>query len=179
MNAQLGTDEVRQGIPDWRTALAENILTEKMLDDHRIVMWLPGRMEGGFQYWDRIGNVTHTEFTVAPGIGAMSATSLPVRQSLHGLLGKLWRSVSRKAGEQTWLLPGGQTAEQCGERRSDLLLVWTTDEGDLLDERWLMSRWPGSERCQRVGERLFLVYGVEMPGVGTDVERAQAAGCPY
>ena len=180
MSAQLGTDEVRQGIPDWRTiALAENILTEKMLDDHRVVMWLPGKKEGGFQYWDRIGNVAHSEFTVAPGIGAMRATSLPVRQSLHGLLGKLWRSVSRMAGEQTWLLPGGQAGEQCGERRSDLLFVWATDEGDLLDERWLMSRWPGSERCQRVGERLFLVYGVEMPGVGTEVERSQAAGCPH
>lgn len=179
MNAQLGTDEVRQGIPDWRTALAENILTEKMLDNHRIVMWLPGKKEGGFQYWDRIGNVTHTEFTVAPGISAMQATSLPVRQSLHGLLGKFWRSVSGRAGEQTWLLPGGQTAEQCGERRSDLLFVWATDEADLLDERWLTSRWPGSERCQRIGERLFLVYGVETPGVGTDAERSQAAACPY
>jgi tetratricopeptide (TPR) repeat protein len=109
----------------------------------------------------------------------MKATSLTVRQSLHGVLGKLWRRVSGKAGEQTWLLPGGQSAEQCGERRSDLLLVWATDEGDLLDERWLTSRWPGSQRCQRLGERLFLVYGVEMPEVGTDVERAQAAGCPY
>src|SRR5262249_43358974 len=72
----------------------------------------------------------------------------------------LWSKLFQRAPDRPWVLPNGQTAEQLGERRTDLLLVWAENEPASLDEAWVKSRWPEADRVERVGKNLFVVSGV-------------------
>ena len=69
-----------------------------------------------------------------------------------------------------WLLPNGETAEQEGERETDLLLAWPREETSSLDEGALRSRWPEARRVQRLGKNLFLVAGVRGQEAGPQAE---------
>jgi tetratricopeptide (TPR) repeat protein len=151
--------------------LNEGIIPEPNPEANRIALWLPAGRQGRFINWERISNLTNTEFMVEPGIRATGATLVRARQPIHGLFGKLL-SPFRKSGEPTWMLPNGESAEQCGERQSDLLLVWSDDEATLLDETWVKSRWPTSNRFQPLGKNLYLVAGIEVPGAKREAEAA-------
>jgi hypothetical protein len=78
-------------------------------------------------------------------------TSIRVRQPALSIVGKLVRHFRRTGRVREWLLPGGERVEQCGERQTDLLLVWAKEDTTALDEPWLRSRWPQSTRTQQLG----------------------------
>jgi len=63
----------------------------------------------------------------------------------------------------TWFLPNGRVTEQCGERRTDLLLVWAADDGGLLDDDRIRAQWPGCQEVRPLARNLFLVLGVCTP----------------
>jgi tetratricopeptide (TPR) repeat protein len=162
-------------IPDWhKLGLNEGITVEPSLDAGRLVLWMANGSEGGYQYWERINGLPNTEFAVEPGITAASATRIRTRQERRGLLGKALHLFQR-SGDPAWVLPNGKSAEQCGERQSDLLLVWSADETRTLDRSWIESHWPGKKH-EQLGKNLYLVTGVEAPRPRKDTEEAQH--CP-
>ena len=70
----------------------------------------------------------------------------------------------------TWYVPAGQITEQCGERRTDVLLVWADDSSEQIDETQIRQQWPGCQESRRLAPNLFLVMGVE----SADAEQAAA-----
>src|SRR5258708_4601676 len=136
-------------VPDWRNlVLNEGLIPESIPDDSRIALWLPGSREGGFQHWKRVSNVARAEVTGRVAIGATPAMLIQARQPVGGILGKLFgrRSVPE---DRAWLLPNGKSAEQWGERQTDLILVWAEDESTPLHESGIKSQWPESKECHK------------------------------
>jgi hypothetical protein len=110
------------------------------------------------QYWERVSTAPRAEVILEQDICTMAATSIRVRQNCRNLFGRFLRFRKPTDG-QAWLLPNGESAEQCGERQTDLLLVWAEDEASTLDDAAVRSRWPESERLQKLGKNLFLLAG--------------------
>jgi tetratricopeptide (TPR) repeat protein len=168
------TKAVKRGsLPSWNElALQAGIKPEPAANG--LALWLQGARVDGFRQWERIKAVQATEFTVEPGILAITAIVVQARQG-KGLSNKIKRLFGR-GGADSWTIPGGGTAEQWGERQSDCLLVWSENGHSQLDEAWIQSRWPRLKRAQQLGGNLFLVVGVRPPGVDDDV--AKTIGCP-
>src|SRR5262249_24365711 len=148
--------------PDWRNLnLDEGVLREPLPDDQRVVLWLPGGLYGGYRHWERVGTVPGAGVTVAQGVCATPATAIRARQRVGGFFGRLLQRFRKGPGEQTWVLPNGESAEQAGERQTDLVLAWAEDDTVPLGEAELRARWPEGKRFRKVGKSLFLVGGVE------------------
>ncbi len=158
--------------------LDEGIVREPVTDGHALAVWLPLERDATTQVWERMGSVPHTEFTVEPSIQGMAVTAVRVRQEISGRWGRLFQRLRRRSDGHTWVLPDGSTAEQIGQRRTDLLLVWTEDVARKLDTAWLQSRWPTSREVRKLGNSLFVVYGVTPPDPGNAAEQARAQSCP-
>jgi tetratricopeptide (TPR) repeat protein len=155
-------------IPNWKElALAEGVLTEPTQMDSRLVLWLPGPRDGDYQHWERIANVPHAKVTVEQGICTTPATAIRARQRTRGFFGKLWQRFQKPSQEQTWMLPNGEPAEQCGDRESDLILAWAEVEATGLEEPRLAARWSSMSRCQKLAKNLFLVSGIDTPAAST------------
>jgi tetratricopeptide (TPR) repeat protein len=147
--------------PDWKHwDLDDGIVRESTPEPNRIILWRPGARDGSYQYWDRIGNVARAEVTVQEGLCATSATFIRARQKTRGLFSKLLPKFGGAEG-RSWTLPNGEIAEQCGDRRTDLMLVWAEDESQPIDESRIKAQWPQSQGLERIGKNLFLVLGVE------------------
>ncbi len=159
--------------------LSSEVLPEPHPGNDRLILWLLGRCDGTMQHWERISTVAAAAITVAGGLCALPATAVPSRQRLRSFLGRLLQPFQPAPRGQTWLLPNGQSAEQEGERQSDLLLVWALPDAPPLDEARLRSRWPRCTQVQQLGANLFLVRGVAATGPLPD-EPAQPLpqGCP-
>jgi tetratricopeptide (TPR) repeat protein len=156
---------------DWQTiVLEQNVLREGTQESNRIVLWLPVKRERGFQFWERVGSVANAEISFHDSLCAIAATSVPVKQRVRGLLYALRAGFWRKDRADTWVLPNGDSAEQCGERQTDLLLVWPANQKDVLDDGRVQAHWPHGKRFQRLGQNLYLVSGIESPGAGTGPE---------
>jgi Tfp pilus assembly protein PilF len=72
-------------------------------------------------------------------------------------VGKLLERLHQAGSSRAFILPGGGAAEQCGERDSDVLLVWPEDQNGVLDDERVKLRWPESRGHERLGPKLFLV----------------------
>jgi tetratricopeptide (TPR) repeat protein len=163
--------------PDWRNLkLGEGILAEPVREDNRIVLWRPGEQDRDFQYWERIGTLPRAEIKAEQGICTVTVTLVRARQRKGGgILGKLARKLAGSGGEESWILPNGQPAEKCGDRKSDLLLAWPEDGATPLDEPAARTRWPGLSRFERLGDALFLVAGA-VGGAGAAAQPARPRG---
>jgi tetratricopeptide (TPR) repeat protein len=165
--------------PDWRKlTLNDGVLQEPMPGDNHLVLWLPGPREDGFQYWERINKVARAEPTAEHGIGATPALAIRARQRVRGLFGKLWPRFGKDSGDQNWVLPNGETAEQCGARHADVVLAWALDGEPPLDEGRIKARWPAATRCQPIGKNLCLVFGVEPPPAEEAAGPPPSLECP-
>ena len=133
-------------LPDWRTfAFDQGILAEPISDGNRLVVWLPDDRDATFQYWERIANVSRGEIISAQGLCATPATSVRARQRLRGGLGRLLQGLRPSNKNRDFLLPDGSSSEQCGERRTDMLLVWSPGP-DAPDRRPRSFNRPGRRR---------------------------------
>ena len=66
--------------PDWPGfSLDAGILAEPSSEGSRLIFWVPIERDRTFQYWQRIGSVTHAEITVEDGLCATAATSIRAR----------------------------------------------------------------------------------------------------
>src|SRR5262245_30343234 len=84
--------------PDWRKfILNDDVLPEPDSEADRIAVWLPGNHEEGFRNWERVSNLTRTEFAVEPGVWAAAATLVQARQPIRGLVGKLFGRFRKMA----------------------------------------------------------------------------------
>lgn len=167
--------------PDWgRLVFIVGVLPEPIAEEDRILAWLPVSRDGGFQYWERVGNLARAEITTDHGVCSTAATSIQARQRV-GVVGKLLGGFQKATKERALTLPNGESAERWGERRTDLLLAWTDDETHPLDESRIKARWPGCREVRQIGPDLFLVSGIEarvaanepIVTTGTPQERAE------
>ncbi len=146
----------------WQdVALAEGVLSEPTQGEDRIVVWLFGGREEGFFRWERISNVARAETITETGVCTTPATAIVARRRERAGLGKLFSGLRRSSGDRSWTLPNGDTAEQVGERRTDLVLAWADDDALVLDDAALRTRLPAAETVRKIGENLFVVFGVE------------------
>ncbi len=168
-------------LPDWREmALEAGVLREPASDGGRIVLWLPRERDGAFQHWERIGTVARAEVSEEQGLCATAAALIPARQRVKGVLGKLLGRLQEAKGSRAFVLPNGESAEPSGERATDLLIVWSADDADTLDESRIQSRWPEARRYQRLGPKLFLVGGLGAKDAPATVPQPlpPSDGCP-
>jgi tetratricopeptide (TPR) repeat protein len=169
-------------LPDWRAlGLDKAILTEPITDGNRIVFWLPADRDSTFRYWQRIAIVPRAEIKTEQEQCATAATSIRARERLGGVLSGILQRIRGPRGSRFFALPNGRFAEQCGERQSDLALVWPQENRIGLDIDLVAARWPGATRVQKLGESLFLVSGVELSPAGAAVKSEQpvpSADCP-
>jgi tetratricopeptide (TPR) repeat protein len=166
--------------PDWRGfAFDENVLPEAIADGSRLVVWVPADRDGEYQYWDRVGNVARAEITELDGLRATAATSIRARQSVKWRLGQLLGRLREPKENRDFTLPNGDSSRQCGDRRTDLLLVWHEDKDALLDLERVKSCWPQGKQFQKLGRNLCLVSGVEVKLDKAVVSREPPPpGCP-
>jgi tetratricopeptide (TPR) repeat protein len=166
-------------IPDWRKLIFhEGVFPEPVPEDGRIVLWLTGECAGGFQYWERIGTAARAEVAAEQGICTTAATSIRARQRVGGLFSGLLQRFRKAPEDQVWTLPNGESAEQCGERQTDLVLAWAENGTGRLDEARARSCWPQGQRFQQLAENLLLVSGVEPPRAKNGTDQTPALGCP-
>ena len=151
-------------IMDWQQlSLDPGVKRELSPDANRIILWLSVAAEGGARQWERISNVSGAVISEADGVFASAATAIRARQKGGGLFGKLLGKLRGSPDALTWMLPSGGTAEQVGERQSDLHLVWSDAASGPLTEETIAARWSNATRRQRLGGNLYLVGGVEPP----------------
>jgi tetratricopeptide (TPR) repeat protein len=155
-------------VVDWpESALEDGVIRESVSQEGRVVLWVRGDRDDHFQYWERIGSVARSEVTVEGGLCSTPATAVRARQRVQGMLGKLFQRF-HDGKKHRFALPGGETAEQCGERQSDLMLVWAEDQALDLDESRIQLIWPEAQQCRKLGVNLFLVGG--LPGRQANVQ---------
>ena len=168
--------------PDWRAlGLDPKILAEPVTDGSRVVFWLPADRDSKVRHWQRVAIVPRAEIKTEKGQCATAATSIRARECRGGVLSGLWERVRGSHGSRTFQLPNGRTVEQCGERQSDLILVWPELNGHGLELDQLQARWPGASDIQKLGAHLFLVAGVSLSPAGLDAKPEQplpSADCP-
>ncbi len=164
-------------LPDWRTVIFEpGIQAEPIADGSRLVVWVPDERDDTYQYWERVGNVIRAEIVAEQGLCATAATSVRARQRLRGGLGRLLQSLRPSSKSRDFLLPDGASSEQCGERRTDLVLVWSSGGEEPIDESLVQAAWPRAKRCRRLSSQLYLVSGIEKDDLAAGGEKpAQAA----
>lgn len=166
-------------------ALTEDVFPESVADENRIVLWLKKERDGSFQYWERVGSVARSPVIARNGLCATAATSVRAREWIGGALGKIWHSLRERKGHRAFPLPNGRSAEQCGERQADLLLVWPSDEGQVPDEAVIKDEWPEATRLHRLGEKLYVIGGVSStadrtsaPGQAADSQQPPSEATP-
>ena len=165
-------------LPNWQEfTLNPGVLAERSHDRERIALWAPGPREGGFQHWQRVSTVARAEITNEQGVGATAANVIRARERVQGFLGRMLGRLRGGKGEPTWMLPGGRSAEQIGERQTDVILVWGENAAAPLDEAGLKARWPASTRVEQLGVNLFVVFGVA-PAAGKEAAPLPTAANP-
>jgi tetratricopeptide (TPR) repeat protein len=165
-------------IPNWRRlVLCDGVLAEPSESD-RIVLWVRGSRENGVQYWQRISTAGRAITLVEEGIGAVTATALQTRQEVRGFFGRLFKRFLGPSRGPAWLLPSGVATEQCGDRQTDVVLVWAEGDGVCIDESSLRTRWPESSRVQPLGRNLFAVHGLVSPSKTFAGGEGEAPGEP-
>jgi tetratricopeptide (TPR) repeat protein len=148
-------------IPDWHgVKFSEGVLPEPLANDNHLAVWLPAGSEGAYQHWQRVASVTGAEVTTGQGLCATPATAIRARQRIGGLVGKLLERYRTAHSDRSWVLPGGALAEQCGNKESDLILVWPEDSTAVLDEARVRASWPEAKECKKIGDGLFVVWGI-------------------
>src|SRR5262249_30010035 len=147
--------------PDWRAFVFDNgVLPEPSSDGSRLVLWVPTERYGNFQYWERVGNVARAQITVSDGLPSTAAASIRANQPLKRRLGQVFERLRESKDNRDFALPNGGTSRQCGDRRTDLLLVWTDDKDEALDLERVKTNWPQGKSFQKLGRSLALVSGV-------------------
>ena len=124
--------------------------------------------------------MARAEVSEEQGLCTIAATSVPARQRIKGVLGKLLGRLHEAKGSRALVLPSGESAEQSGERATDLLLVWDAEDAESLEEGRIQSRWPEAGRYRRLGPKLFLVGGLGAKSVSTAAPQPlpPTDGCP-
>jgi hypothetical protein len=168
-----GTAAPRQ---DWQDLLLlPGILVENSPDDS-LALWIPDEACDSLRDWERINATPRSQFTVAPNVFALVASSIRVRQR-RGYLAPMWDRLRGRRSSPRWTLPGGQNAEQCSERRSGLLLV-RGGETTTLEEKHVRTLWPAASRVRTIGNGVFLVEGASSPKAVGPAAPVEETGCP-
>jgi len=142
---------------DWHRMTFHPGVLREANQDGRLVIWLPAERSGRGQYWQRVSSRPPAAIRRSKGLCSVAATAIRTRKRGKTLCGRLLHCFRRVSDDHVWLLPNGETAEQCGERQTNLLLVWAEDEGQPVNEARIRKNWPQNVRLQTLGPGLFLL----------------------
>jgi tetratricopeptide (TPR) repeat protein len=166
--------------PDWRRVVfSEGVLAEPIADDNRLAVWLPEGSDGAFEYWQRVAAVAGAEVVVAQRVCAMAATAIHARRKAGGVLVKLLERLRAARSDRSFVLPDGALVEQCGNKESDLILVWPKEETSALDEAQIRAQWPEAKACRKIGDNLFVVSGIARKRPQKEPEPDTTQGSSY
>jgi hypothetical protein len=163
-------------LPHWQDLVLEtDILPEPTEDGSRIVLWVRGDRDSEYQHWERVGTVARSEITVLDDLCTTAAVSIPARERVGGTITRLLRRLSAPKSDRSFVLPNGRKVEQCGERQTDLILVWRQGKGEevSLDTEQLRGQWPEGKDFRKLGKNLFLVAGL-----GAQTKKCEAGVAP-
>jgi tetratricopeptide (TPR) repeat protein len=148
-------------IPSTDTlGLHADILTESVLGEDRLVLWLPAGEAEGSRLWERISSAAGPAQPVGTGLVAVAAVRIPVREQARGRLGHLWQRIWDSDDAESWNVPTGEVAEPHGDKDTNVVLVWAEPSSAALTESIVRAVWPQATRFQLLGTRLALVGGV-------------------
>jgi tetratricopeptide (TPR) repeat protein len=169
-------------LPHWQDLVLDgDVLPEPLEDVSRLVLWARADRDREYQYWERVGSVPRAEVSLEQGLCTTPAVSIRARERLGGSLTQLLSRLRGSRGDRSLLLPNGRSVEPCGERRTDLLLVWTADLEAPLDEALVRERWPQGTQSRRLAKNLILLAGIGGPApksVGDPVPPPTAPASP-
>jgi tetratricopeptide (TPR) repeat protein len=155
---------------DWRTVeLNQGVFREPTPDDSRIILWIAGKEEEGYRGWERITNVPGAKIVEEEGLCFTEATSLPARQKVSGILGKLFHAFRKTGAVNSWVLPTGGSAEQAGDRLTGMMLIWPAPETPSWDEASLQARFRIGWQLRKIGKKLFAAMPAQQGFMNTDV----------
>jgi len=142
--------------------LSAGVFREPGLDSDSLIVWVRLGLTGSTQQWWRVSTNPGSKAIDRRGIHALPATGLHAVQPARGF----WRTILSRfmsaQDNQTWILPTGETVKQCGERETDLVVVWAQDDSICLDAAHIRSQWPESRHAEKLGHNLFVVAGVKV-----------------
>lgn len=121
----------------------------------RIVLWVPAAPQAGLSYWERISTLPKQSAVNTDGLCSVAVMLVPLRQVRTSWMNRLFRRGDQ--GSESWVTPAGQTVERAGEKRTDLLLVWSAVPAGELSEADVRRLRPTSDEYRRLGRNLFLV----------------------
>lgn len=98
---------------------------------------------------------------------------MPFDQKILSRWDKFRSLFGTSASSDTWLTPAGQPVQRSGGKRTDLMLVWSVDANDVLEEDEIREHWPGLEACRRLGSNLFQISGVGEHQTFSEVSKVQ------
>jgi len=152
--------------------LNDRVLRETRPEDGHVAFWVPGNRTAAYQDWERVATSGEAR-TIEKGVCMAPAMAVPARQPLRRFFAAL---MSRFRERSDWLLPNGKRAQQSGERRTDVVIVWS-EADHVLDEDRVRSYWQSCPSARRIGDAVWIVYGAELDNAR--VERVPApGGCP-
>jgi Flp pilus assembly protein TadD len=154
-------------LSEWE--LDGGILVEPLRNDRRIVLWIPIDQDRDHRYWDRIGTSPGTEFQTADGLAWTPASLIRTRQPIrHGKIGGILRRWRGGGRDEAWRLPTGDPVLKYGDRRTDLMLVWTTDNSRTIQESDVRLRWPDFPEFRKIGTRICVILGIRHGATPTE-----------
>lgn len=125
---------------------------------------MPNGHDGNHACWERISQADRKPTEVAPGLLASRAASTRAIQREDGVLKRFFaRSTARQI-----TMPDGQRAQPQGERRTDVVMIWSADGEPAIGSDRALALWPSAERITSIGQNLVVAYGVKQPFSSTD-----------
>jgi len=146
-------------LPDWRTlTFVDGVQWEPTPDAARLVLWTINPKDKS--HWNRVSSLSGARVDCSDNVCRIAANLVPTETRSRSFLTSFLRLFRKCPEGATWFMPGGAMARQCGERRTDVLLVWSADERHTLDAPAIAALWPSSEKVVQLATSLFVVIGV-------------------
>ncbi|MGO8753108.1 MAG: hypothetical protein ACLQNE_44765 [Thermoguttaceae bacterium] len=151
-----------------RLGLQAGILREPDSDDGHLILWVPGGREGSSQLWHRVSIVPGAKIIRRAGLHFVTATATPFRQLERARFGRLLEHFFGDGGNRDWLIPNGEVAEQYGDRRTDVVVVWAEEQETPPSEMQIGAHWPEAVQVQPLGARIWLVWNAREVAAQSD-----------
>ena len=143
---------------DWQAlALNKEVMREPSPDGSRIILWLRGQRIKGYQHWERITNVPGAEVAQEQGLCFTQATSLPARQKLKSMVGRLLDRFRQRPARRVGCYPRADSPNRRANAKVGCCWYGGTRRLALPMKLRLKARWGSDNQLRKLGGNLFVV----------------------